>query len=99
LLLRLIQERGDLTLLPPAVLRLDLSKAPSAPVERPQLRRKPQPEGVSWWTARATPGDVAPGFTRESILAERPVDPGAAGGLFERVGQVLDRLRESLVPG
>src|SRR6185295_2998801 len=99
LLLRLIQERGDLTLLPPAVLRLDLSKAPTAPVERPQMRRKPQAEGTSWWTARATPGDVAPGFTREAILAERPVDPGAPGGLFERVGQVLGRLSESLVSG
>jgi transcription-repair coupling factor (superfamily II helicase) len=98
-LLRLIQERGDLTLLPPAVLRLDLSKAPTAPVERPQTRRKPQSEGTSWWTARATPGDVAPGFTREAILAERPVDPGVSGGLFERVGQVLERLSESLVSG
>ncbi len=98
-LLRLIQERGDLTLLPPAVLRLDLSKAPTAPVERPQTRRKPQSEGTSWWTARATPGDVAPGFTREAILAERPVDPGVPGGLFERVGQVLERLSESLVSG
>jgi hypothetical protein len=42
---------------------------------------------------------VAPGFTREAILAERPVDPGTSGGLFERVGQVLERLSESLVSG
>jgi hypothetical protein len=81
------------------VLRLDLSKAPAAPVERPQARRKPPSESSSWWTARATPGDVAPGFSREAMLAERPVDPGLPGGLFERVGQLLGRLSDSLVSG
>jgi transcription-repair coupling factor (superfamily II helicase) len=99
LLLRLIQERGDLTLLPPAVLKLDLNRSPDAPTERPGLRRKPRPEGTSWWTARATPGDVGPGFTRESVLAEQPPDPAAPNGLFERLGGVLSRLSQALVAG
>ncbi len=98
LLLRLIQERGDLTLLPPAVLRLDLTRAPGAPATRPERPRRQVSEGKSWWTARAT-GDVTPGFTREALLAERPVDPATPGGLFERVGDVLTRLGQALVSG
>jgi transcription-repair coupling factor (superfamily II helicase) len=98
LLLRLIQERGDLTLLPPAVLKLDLTRAPGAPVGRPEPRRRQVPEGKSWWTARAT-GEVSPGFTREALLAERPVDPASPGGLFERLGEVLTRLGQALISG
>jgi len=57
-------------------------------------RRPPsRPETTSWWTARAT-AEVTPGFTRDAILAETPPDPAAAGGLFERVGQVLSQLAE-----
>jgi hypothetical protein len=40
---------------------------------------------------------VAPGFTRGEILAETPPDAWAPGGLFERLGQVLDQLSRSLV--
>ncbi len=98
LLLRMIQDRGDLTLLPPAVLKLDLTRAPDAPAKRPDSRRRPTSEGQSWWTARAT-AEVGPGFSRESVLAERPVDPSSAGGLFERLGDVLSRLAEALVAG
>jgi transcription-repair coupling factor (superfamily II helicase) len=98
MLLRLIQDRGDLTLLPPAVLKLDLATVAAPPVERPVRIRKPRPEGTSWWTARAT-SEVTPGFSRESVLAEQPMDPGAVGGLFERLGDVLMRLSQSLVSG
>ena len=122
---RLIQARGDLTLAPPATLRLDLA-SPSAgggPVNRgpgPVLRshRPPvEPAGPrvqpgkrparvveeddtagSWWTARAS-SDVEPGFTRAQILAETPADPGAPGGLFERLGAILSQLSESTVTG
>jgi len=54
--------------------------------------------GRSWWTARASSG-VAPGFSRESILAEAPEDPSAPGGLFERLGELLDQLSQSLSTG
>ncbi len=111
-LAKLLETRGDLTLVPPAVLKVDLTK----PVARPgQARpvgaktaaaskvaaRAPvveEEEEMAWWAARAT-SDVAPGFTREQIQAEVPLDPGAPGGLFERVGDVLDQLSRSLVTG
>jgi hypothetical protein len=52
---------------------------------------------ASWWTARAT-ADVAPGFTRDKILAEAPLDPAAPGGLFDRLGRLLDDLAEAIRP-
>ena len=105
MILKLVQSRPDLTLLPPAVIRMDLSK----PVHRTSevskstskvIRRAEATPDVllptSWWTARAT-SEVAPGFTRQAILAETPQDPAAPGGLFERLGQLLDQLSQSLV--
>ncbi len=123
MLLRLIQSRRDLTLLPPAVIKMDMTRtsevsssaaevlvrrpgSPSAVVHPP----KPGPGGTrlrksapaddpgpsSWWTARAT-SETAPGFTRHEILAETAPDPAGPGGLFERLGQVLDQLSQSLV--
>jgi len=102
-LMKLVASRDDLTLLPPAVLRLNMAQLEHAPgrptVTRGRLRpARTEPEGVStsWWTARAT-SDVAPGFTRGEILAEAPPDPSQPGGLFERVGRLLDELSQSLV--
>jgi transcription-repair coupling factor (superfamily II helicase) len=122
MLLRLIQNRGDLTLLPPAVLRLNLeaprarpdgAPAPAAgrpggsrlvrpgPAEprRPESHRLPGPGPTdgSWWTARASAG-VAPGFTREEVLAESPLDPAGPDGLFERMRDLLDQLSQTLTP-
>jgi hypothetical protein len=99
----LIQSRGDLTLVPPGVLRLDLGKPAAAPegTAAPKARRAPVRATIggstsSWWTARAT-SDVEPGFTREAILAEAPPDPSEAGGLFERIGAVLDELSQATI--
>ena len=112
--LKLVENRGDLTLLPPAILRLDLSKpvdsqkqsTPRRQVDPRHGRLIPKapaltvPEEIpgreSWWTTRATAGEVSSGFTREEILAEAPPDPRAPGGIFERVRQVLDELSRSL---
>ena len=112
--LKLVGNRGDLTLLPPAILRLDLSKpvdppkqaAPRRPVDPRHGRlvskapaaqaAEANPGRESWWTTRATAGEVSSGFTREEILAEAPPDPRAPGGIFERVRQVLDELSRSL---
>ena len=100
---KLIQSRGDLTLVPPGALRLDMGKpAEAAPEPTARLKGRPgvRPVGVnsttSWWTARAT-SDVEPGFTREAILAEAPPDPAQPGGLFDRVGAVLDQLSQATV--
>ena len=115
-LLNLVKTRPDLTLLPPAVLRLSLAgikdaggpfsdsekRTPGVLNRRRQAERGRQASersgGRSWWTARASSG-VAPGFSRESILAEAPEDPSAPGGLFERLGELLDQLSQSLVTG
>jgi hypothetical protein len=67
---------------------------PAAAGSRPSTDAR----GPSWWTARAT-SEVTPGFTREAILAEIPPDPSAPGGLFERVGGVLDQLSQAIVAG
>jgi transcription-repair coupling factor (superfamily II helicase) len=98
MLLKLVQGRPDLTLLPPAVLRLSLDgvqagrgRSTSDPVRRSE-------GSASWWTARAATG-VAPGFSREHILAEAPQDPSAPGGLFERVGELLDQLSQTMITG
>jgi hypothetical protein len=42
---------------------------------------------------------VAPGFSRDEILAETPEDPSVPGGLFERLGELLDQLSQSLLTG
>ena len=115
MILNLVQSRGDLTLLPPAVLRLDLSADPrprQEPLPKPvtgkgRLVPRPAPAEIrrsesdpvragSWWTARAVSA-VQPGFTKGEILAEGPFDPAKPGGLFERLGSLLDQLTESLV--
>jgi transcription-repair coupling factor (superfamily II helicase) len=46
----------------------------------------------SWWTARARAGEVRPGFTKAEILHQKPDDPRAPGGVFERVGGLLAEL-------
>ena len=118
-LLRLVQSRDDLTLLPPAILRVDLQHDMAPPetlpgnvfrerpartlpgnVSSPRLRprlgtsKEAQP---SWWTARATAGEVTGGFTKQAILAETPFDPSAKGGLFERLGDILGQLSQALI--
>ena len=84
-LFKLIQSRKDLTLLPPAVLRLTL-ESESAKSESDE----------SWWTARAT-SEVASGFTRDAVLAEAERDQRPAEWLFAKLRQVLSVLSQGLV--
>jgi len=83
-LFKIVQERKDLLLTPPATLRLDLRIAPtgrpSGPIKSPQR---------SWWTARATAGEVTGGFTKDEILRPAKEDPRAEGGVFGRVSGLL----------
>ena len=116
----LVQERGDLQLLPPNSLKLDLksSAALAAPPEPPKgpaksplqraherhpsfpqagqrrvqsqkakIQRKP-----SWWTARATAGEVTPGFTKAEIMKQAPEDPRAPDGVLAKVTDLLEDL-------
>ena len=126
-LVGLVQQRGDVTLVPPAGLRLDLKpdpgrkKAvetrgprPETPASKPSGpwanigqrpvtsseirtgRRRPGAEDsaapASWWTARATSGEVTSGFTKAEILKAGPEDPRGPSGVFTRVGGLLSDL-------
>jgi transcription-repair coupling factor (superfamily II helicase) len=101
-LLRLVKERGDLTIIPPATVKMDLRGGTSQPrVEgaKPGGRTIPKKggdpvAGGSWWAARAKAGEVTAGFTRDEIMRPKKEDPRAEGGLFGRVGGFLRELSE-----
>jgi transcription-repair coupling factor (superfamily II helicase) len=99
-LLKVVRSRGDLLLLPPAILKLDLTKPSDAPETAsprpPRSKKKPVSTTTSWWTVRATAGEVTPGFSREVILAPGALDPRAADGLFERLGDILGELSQGV---
>jgi transcription-repair coupling factor (superfamily II helicase) len=85
-------------LVPPVSVKLDL-EAPLAPAghppgPKPSQRRgpghaEPQP---SWWTTRATVGEVKPGFTKAEVLRRPEVDPRAEGGVFSRLMSLLEAI-------
>jgi transcription-repair coupling factor (superfamily II helicase) len=108
-LISLVQDRGDLKLLPPSTVRLDLKYREPAAVSRepeksktalqkanelrkgqriPKIQRKP-----SWWVARATTGEVTPGFTKAEILKQAPEDPRAPDGVLVKVTDLLEDLQ------
>jgi transcription-repair coupling factor (superfamily II helicase) len=125
-LVALVARRADVTLVPPAALRLDLRPAatherpgPGPRVgasvartlpSRPGLDRArptvatPTPAGTpaagrtgrgattSWWTARATAGQVAPGFSKAEILKPQTEDPRSEHGVLTKVGSLLTEL-------
>jgi len=47
---------------------------------------------ASWWTARATAGEVTAGFTKAEILKPKAEDPRGPSGVFTRVGGLLSEL-------
>ncbi len=106
-LFRVVQRRGDVTLVPPATLKLDLKKpavaaesprkggpsAPGRPVPQPGRRKGGDPvAGGSWWAARAQAGAVKPGFTKDEIMRPAKEDPRAEDGVFVRVSDLLREL-------
>jgi transcription-repair coupling factor (superfamily II helicase) len=84
-LFRVVQGRGDVALVPPATLKLDLRGAVGP-------KRQGQAPGSSWWTARARAGEVAPGFSRQEMLKPAREDPRGEEGVFGRVGGLLREL-------
>jgi hypothetical protein len=90
------------TLVLPVSLKIDLeatsATAPAAPPKReygkikPPGFRTPGGESTSWWTARATTGDVTAGFTKEEILRKPEADPRVEGGMFARLERLLRAL-------
>jgi transcription-repair coupling factor (superfamily II helicase) len=114
MILRLVQNRGDLTLLPPAVLRLNLEAprarkpgSPAPPSTRPDGRRLVRPSvtpaaptgrPAGSWWTARASSGVTPGFTKEEMQAVDELDPARPDGLFERLSEVLGQLSQSLVP-
>jgi len=91
-LISLVQARRDVTLTPPAVIKLDLRAAARVHGPGTRARRPGASGGPSWWTSRATAGEVTSGFSKEEILRQPAEDPRAAEGLFARVGDLLGEL-------
>ena len=60
----------------------------------PSARKKGS--AASWWTARATAGEVTSGFTKDEILRPAKEDPRAEGGVFSRVSGLLRDLSEGV---
>jgi transcription-repair coupling factor (superfamily II helicase) len=94
-LFRVVQERGDTTLVPPATLKVDLwgAVARRPPVQPGGRKGKGDPVAAgSWWTARARAGEVTAGFTKDEIMRPAREDPRAEGGVFSRVAGLLREL-------
>jgi transcription-repair coupling factor (superfamily II helicase) len=91
LVLRMVQSRPDVSLLPPGVLKLDTGKSGAA-----GLRRSGS-DVRSWWTARATARQVAPGFSKEAMLADEQSDAAADRRLLDQVHDVLAQLSQALI--
>jgi hypothetical protein len=97
-LLEVVASRADTTLVPPGTIKLDVrpvspkpqGRAPQAPLGTKARAR--QGTGASWWTARATVGEVTSGFTKDEILKPPKEDPNAPGGVFTRVRGLLAEL-------
>jgi transcription-repair coupling factor (superfamily II helicase) len=103
-LFRIVQQRADVMLVPPATLKLDLKKSVSRPAPDPRAstgagargltpstgkKGRDPVAGGSWWAARAQAGEVAPGFTKDEIMRPAKEDPRADDGVFPRVSGLL----------
>ena len=110
-----VTERGDLQLVPPNSLKLDLKyrepgtgnreleeatsskagsrlAAPDSRQAKPRIQAKLK-QKPSWWTARATAGEVTPGFSKAEILKQAPEDPRAPDGVLTKVTELLEELQ------
>ena len=93
-LVSLVGRRTDLTLAPPASLKLNLASVPQPSALSPRKGSRVA-AAPSWWTTRARETEVRPGFTKAQILKPAAKDdPRAPGGVFERVGGLLSTLLE-----
>ena len=114
-LIGMVQERADLTLLPPSTVKLDLRtpqpgvgsresgagpQAAKSPLQTLAEGRRPKSQAPTpkpkrapaWWAARATAGEVLPGFTKAEILKTAPEDPRAPHGVLAKVTEFLEDL-------
>jgi transcription-repair coupling factor (superfamily II helicase) len=86
------------TLVPPVSVKLDVEAPLTAKGREGRTESKPVGKGrrgdtgPSWWTARATAGEVKSGFTKAEILHKPEADPRAEGGMFSRLEGLLREL-------
>jgi len=90
-LIQVVTEWPGATLIPPVTLKLDL-EATGAPTPISARRRGVKEQGTSWWTARATAGEVQAGFSKEEILHRPDKDPRAERGVFGRLAELFNIL-------
>jgi hypothetical protein len=88
---KVVQAWPGAVFVPPVSLKLDLDAAGE---QRTKLPRADASGGrkAGWWTARATTGEVTPGFTKEEILRVPSQNPRAEGGVFGRLEALLAEL-------
>jgi len=93
-LIKVVHDQPGATLVPPGSLKLDLEAVTARPSSsrRPSGLRRPGGSETSWWTARATAGEVTAGFTKEEILRKPEANPRAEGGMFARLEELLRAL-------
>jgi transcription-repair coupling factor (superfamily II helicase) len=93
-LVSLVRQRPELTLVPPAGLKLSLDGPESKPRAVPTHTgsRRRSAHAPSWWVARAKETEVKPGFTKAEMTRPAAENPRGSGGLFERVGGLLSDL-------
>jgi len=105
-LLKVVHAWPGAVFVPPVSLKLDLDVAATRDsgfgIGKDKQDRIPKPgsrspaaKESSWWTARATAGEVTAGFTKEDILRRPKQNPRAEGGMFSR----LEELLAVLAPG
>jgi transcription-repair coupling factor (superfamily II helicase) len=101
----LVNRRPDITLVPPASLRLTATQPMTAPTfaakrqgrmepTRTSIGRKTETKPSSWWTQRATSGTVAPGFNRDELAKPAKTPWDSPGRLFDQVRGVLIELAD-----
>jgi transcription-repair coupling factor (superfamily II helicase) len=89
-LIEVVTQWPGATLVPPVTLKLDLEATGPLPVA--SRRQTPRDQGTSWWTARATAGQVKAGFSKEEILRKPDDDPRAEKGVFGRLEELFNIL-------
>jgi transcription-repair coupling factor (superfamily II helicase) len=97
-LVNVVARSPGATLVPPVSVKLDLEVPLNAPTRAAEpagrgfAKGRRGDTGQSWWTARATTGEVKAGFTKAEILRKPESDPRAEGGMFDRLQGLLREL-------
>ena len=88
-LVAVVNAQPAATLIPPAVLQIELAAGGQPP---PGGRRGRRPAAASWWTARARTGQVTAGFTKHEVLAASSPRLEAGLAFLTQVSGLLDEL-------